>query len=119
MALNTLSPHAPTPLPPQVRAARPIAAGEEVCINWLGAGGVLAPLLERGELLASVYGFECRWVRGWGEVWGNTTGCQGCGLCVGCGAAAAGQRVRLRVQVGSFLLLGEGGTRGNGGMGRG
>lgn len=60
----TLSPTRPTTAAPQVRAARPIAAGEEVCVNWVGAAGVLAPLMQRGELLASLYEFECRWVGG-------------------------------------------------------
>ena len=41
-----------------VRAARSIARGEEVCINYLGRGSLL-PVEMRQEALAEGYGFSC------------------------------------------------------------
>ena len=41
-----------------VRACRPIMAGEEVCINYLGRGS-LRPAVERQRELEESYGFLC------------------------------------------------------------
>ena len=50
-----------------VRASRPIAAGEEVCICYLEQGPVGQPMAERQTELMNKYGFVCncpRWDKG-------------------------------------------------------